>query len=243
MRLKFWVGIFVSVGLLAFLFFGKVDFHLLGLHIHYSGIDFPRLWSAIKEVDPWYLAAASALNIAFYFVRAVRWRYLMDPVKPRIPIGSLFSATMIGFMANNVLPARLGEFVRAYALARREEVAMGSTFATIVVERLFDGMSVLLLMIISLATLPPEIASGPAAATIRKAGTVSLVGYLGVMAFLAYFLYRPHTFSNTVRAVIRPVSENWAEKAAYMADSFMLGLGVVKQARLLLPILFYNAVH
>ena len=243
MRLKFWAGIAVSVGLLAFLFFGRVDFHVLGVHVHYSGIDFPRLWATIKEVNPWYLAAAALLNLAFYVVRSVRWRYLMDPVKPRIPVGSLFSATMIGFMANNVLPARLGEFVRAYALGKREDVAMGSTFATIVVVRLFDGMSVLLLMIVSLATLPSSIASGPAAATIKKAGTLSLVAYLGVIVFLGYFLYRPHIFSNGVRAVLKPVSEGLAEKAAYMADSFMLGLGVVKQARLLLPILFYNALH
>jgi uncharacterized protein (TIRG00374 family) len=228
MRLKFWLGIAVSAGLLVFLF---------------SRIDFHRLWEAIKAVDPYYLAAAAAVNLAFYLVRALRWRYLMDPVKKDVPLGSLFSATVIGFMANNVLPARLGEIVRAYVLGRREDVPKSSAFATIVVERIFDGMSVLFLLIIVLSFMPPEISGGTLAATMRKAGLISLALYFVVIFGIAYLLYRPDDLSRIVRFVISPVSARWAEKAEHLAVRFMVGMGVARKPRLLALILFYSAVH
>jgi len=228
MKVKVWLGVLVSLGLLVYLF---------------SKIDLARLWSIIKTVDPYYLAAVAFLSVAFLWVRALRWRYIVYPVKKDVPVGRLFSATMIGFMANNVLPARLGEFVRAYALGRSEDVSKSAVFATIVVERLFDGMSVLLLLIYALAFLPPEVATGGVAATIRTAGEISLVAYGAVITVLVYFLYRPDTLDRAVRAVIGPFSKGFAEKASVMAGSFITGLGVVKDKRLLSLILFYSAVH
>lgn len=228
MRLKFWLGTAVSLGLLVFLF---------------SRIDFARLWETIKSVDPWYLAAATVTSISFFLVRAIRWRYLMDPVKPDLSVGSLLSATMIGFMANNVLPARLGEFVRAYALGRKESVPAGSVFATIVVERLFDGMSILLLMIYVLAFMPEGVAGGEVAATMRKVGMLSLAAYVGAICVLWYFQSSPETLKNIVRRTVGVFSEDLGAKAAHLAGSFVTGLGVVKDVRLLSLIVFWSAVH
>jgi uncharacterized protein (TIRG00374 family) len=228
MKIKVWLGVLVSLALLVYLF---------------SKIDIGRLWSVIKTVDPYYLAAVSALSLFFFWIRALRWRYLMEPVKKAIPVGKLFSATMIGFMANNILPARLGEFVRAYVLGHSQDVSKSSVFATIVVERLFDSMSVLLLLIYTVAFLPPNIATGAAAANIRRAGEVSLVLYVAAIALLVYFLYHPRTLVTWVRTLIRPISPGMSEKAAYMAESFMAGLSVVKSPRLLALILFYTALH
>lgn len=228
MRLKFWLGMAVSLGLLVFLF---------------SRIDIARLWDTIKSVDPYYLAAAIVTSMSFFPVRAIRWRYLMDPVKPGLSVGSLLSATMIGFMANNVLPARLGEFVRAYALGRREGIPSGSVFATIVVERLFDGMSILLLMIYVLAFMPEGVAGGEVAAAMRKAGMVSLAAYVAAICVLWYFQGRPETLKGLVRKAVGVVSENLAGKAAHLAGSFITGLGVVKDGRLLGLIVFWSAVH
>ncbi|MBI5695143.1 MAG: flippase-like domain-containing protein [Nitrospirae bacterium] len=228
MRLKFWLGTAVSLGLLVFLF---------------SRIDIARLWDTIRSVDPWYLAVATVTSISFFLVRALRWRYLMDPVKPGLSVGSLLSATMIGFMANNVLPARLGEFVRAYALGRKEDVPAGSVFATIVVERLFDGMSILLMMIYVLAAMPEDVAGGDVAATMRKAGMVSLAAYVVMIVVLWYFQGNPETLKNLVRRTVGAFSENLGAKAAHLAGSFVTGLGVVKDVRLLSLIVFWSAVH
>jgi len=227
MKHKFWIGVAVSAGLLVFLF---------------SRIDIGMLWETIKSVDPYYLAITQVLVVFFFWIRAVRWRYLMDPVKAGVPVGSLFSATMIGFMANNVLPARLGEFVRAYSLGRHEEVPKSSVFATIVVERLFDGLSVLFIVIVALAFMPPDIA-GSAAGTLRKVGIVSMAAYAVVIATLGFFMWRPELPGRIAAAVAGLFSKGLAAKASGLADSFMSGLGVVKKPRLLWRILFYTAVH
>lgn len=218
----------VSAGLLVFLF---------------SKIDFVRLWTVIKSVNPWLVAAAALLNLLFFIVRAVRWRYLMEPVKKGVSLMDLLSATMIGFMANNVLPARLGEFVRAYALARREDLPKSSVFATIVVERLFDTMSVLLLLVVVLAYMPKDIAGGSLAGTFRSTGLISLCVYAGAIAVLAFFVYKPQTVTRGIFMVLSPFSARLADKAAELAGMFATGLGVVRNPKLLFLILFYSALH
>lgn len=228
MKLKFWIGATVSVGLLVFLF---------------SKVDFRTLWAVMKAADPVYVAAATVINLVFFGVRAVRWRYLLAPVKKDVPIGGLLSATMIGFMANNVLPARLGEVVRAYAIGHRESLPASSAFASIVVERLFDSMSVLLLLVYVLVFLPPQVAGGEAAAAIRKAGIISLVAYIALVAVIVALVMAPERFTRMVRAACGIFSGSLAEKAGAMAEKFAHGLGVVKDPRLLLLILFYSALH
>ena len=104
--LKFWLGIAVSVFFMALLF-NKIDFRLLG--------------AALRSADYLYILLAVCFTFINYFLRAVRWRYLLISEKT-IPLSSLYPATIIGYMANNVLPARLGEFVRAYILAHREQL-------------------------------------------------------------------------------------------------------------------------
>src|SRR5262249_26152989 len=80
-----------------------------------------------------------------FWLTAVRWRILLGSTK-RIGLHRLFGVTLIGFMANNVFPARIGEFVRAYALGRSESLAAPLAFATIVIERIFDGLTLLLFL-------------------------------------------------------------------------------------------------
>lgn len=227
MNVKFWIGLALSAGLMVFLF---------------TRIDLSMLWESLKTVDPVFLVLSVAVVIFFFWIRAVRWRYLTEPVKRGIPVGSLFSATMIGFMANNVLPARLGEFVRAYALGRREDLPKSPVFATIVVERLFDGMSVLLLMILALALMPPEVAGG-VSGTLRKVGAGSLVLYAFIIAALVLSVKRPKLPGRWAGALIRPFSAGLAEKASGLAGSFVKGLDVVKAPRLLGMILLYTAIH
>lgn len=228
MKFKFWLGTIISIGLLVFLF---------------SKVDFRTLWAVMRAADPLYVTAAIVTNIFFFGVRAVRWRYLLAPVKKNVPVGALFSATMIGFMANNVLPARLGEVVRAHALGRRGNLSTSSVFASIVVERLFDSMSVLLLLVYVLAFLPPQVAGGEAAAAIRKAGIISLGAYFVLVAVIVALVMAPERFTRMVRAACGIFSYGLAEKAGAMAGKFAHGLSVVKDPRLLLLILFYSALH
>ena len=111
-----------------------------------------------------------------FWLTAIRWQVLLRPVK-RVGIHRLFAITMIGFMANNVLPARLGEFVRAYALGRSEALPPSLPFATIVIERIFDGFTLLLFLVGGLSFLQPS-------RTLLWAAALTCVLYLGILGGL-----------------------------------------------------------
>lgn len=122
---KTWLGIAISVAALWYAM---------------QGVDWHQAREALVQAD------RSLLFIVFIFtplvnvvVRAFRWQLLLSP-SVDVRFSSCASATAIGLMANNVLPARIGEFVRAYALAKREDVPTGTTLGAMFVERLLDGL-------------------------------------------------------------------------------------------------------
>jgi uncharacterized protein (TIRG00374 family) len=132
-------GIVISLGLLAFLFYK---------------VDFLELANALKGANYWWLIPNIILIMVTMVFRAYRWKHMVAPIKP-IGIPRLFSITMIGFMANNVLPFRLGEFVRAYSLADKEQVSKSASLATIFVERMvFDLLALLIIFGVVLMISP-----------------------------------------------------------------------------------------
>ncbi len=96
-----------------------------------------ELASNIRSANPLWLAGAGALTVTGYWLRAVRWGEILSP-EARVTRGRLFATTMVGFLAINTLPARLGELVRAYALARSERIKTGTVLGSVVIERIFD---------------------------------------------------------------------------------------------------------
>ena len=125
-RWKAWVGVAISAAAIWWAVRG-VEWGLVG----------PALRNARWELLALVFLLAPVVNIG---VRAVRWRITLWPVR-RLPVSSCASATAIGLFANNVLPARIGEFVRAYALARRERVPTATAFGGLFLERMFDGFA------------------------------------------------------------------------------------------------------
>lgn len=99
----------------------------------------------IKDVNLAYLGLSAALSISAVWFRAWRWRYLL-PESSRVRSSNLFAATMIGYMANNLLPLRIGDIARAYVGARREQASASAFFATLVVEHLLDIFTILLML-------------------------------------------------------------------------------------------------
>ena len=118
----------------------------------FRGMDFPTLGRALAKADPLCLAGVVLAALITYLLRAWRWGYLLAPMA-RVPLGELFSATCIGFMTGLVVP-RAGEIVRPYLVARRHPVSISAGFATIILERLFDLLTVLILFALYLFALP-----------------------------------------------------------------------------------------
>lgn len=131
--------------------FGKKT-NLLGLVLSavclviiFRKLDLAQLWGAVSAVRLDILLLAVLVFLTTFLVRTFRWQVLLRPTR-HVRYPRLLSVVMIGYMANNVLPARLGEFVRAYVLSRKEGVRKSSSLATIFIERIFDGLSLLFIL-------------------------------------------------------------------------------------------------
>jgi hypothetical protein len=212
---KLWFGIAVSLFFMALLF-KKIDFKLLG--------------EALRSADYRFVFLATCCTFVSYFLRAVRWRYLLISEKI-IPLSSLYSATIIGYMANNLLPARLGEFVRAHSLAQREQLKTPAVFASLVIDRLFDGFTVLLMLLLTLYTIELPVGMEDAALALRGGGVIMFLLYCAVMLFL--YLLKLHTMRtlSTVGYVMKPFPKRFSDTLIPLLGSFIGGIRLSPRKR------------
>ena len=124
---RFWLGLLIS------LFF---------LYLSLRGVKVREAIDALRSANYLYLIPGFVLYFIGVWMRSMRWGVLLRPIKS-LTARQLFPTVVIGYMANNILPARLGELVRAYILGEQEHISKSSTFATIIVERMFDGLSMI----------------------------------------------------------------------------------------------------
>jgi len=192
---------------------------LIGLGFLYMAgrkVDFTLMWEAFTKVNYWFVLLAIPVIFLSHFLRALRWRFLMSPIK-RVDLASLFSALLIGYMANILMPAHLGELLRAYVLGKKRGVSASSTFATIVVERIIDVFALLLLMVFAILLYPfPD--------WINKAGYAMLVGTAGLFLFLVLLKNHFAFFERFLKILFRPLPKGLQEKLGRGIKSFVVGI-------------------
>ncbi len=188
-------------------------------------IDMTELRAALQDVNYFYFIPAILFTVLSYFIRAIRWRFLLQLVE-KIAINHLFSATMIGTMANFIFPARLGEFVRAYVLGEKTGVRKSTAFATIVVERIFDGLTILLFLVVILVAFP-----FPFPQWIQRAFYLSFALYIIALAGLILFSLFPQKFMGWIRVPLKMLPEKFREKIMHMVESFTHGLEIFKSRK------------
>jgi glycosyltransferase 2 family protein len=134
---QFWVGVVISA----------VFIWLAVRHLNLT-----EFWKAITHADYWWILPGVAVYFVAVWARAWRWHYLLKPIKS-IKTKVMFPITCIGYMGNNIYPARAGEVLRAVVLKRREGVPISASLATIIVERIFDGVVMLAFVFVNLTQL------------------------------------------------------------------------------------------
>jgi uncharacterized protein (TIRG00374 family) len=185
-------------------------------------IDFDEMGKALGTANYWYVIPAVACTFLGYVIRTIRWSVLLSPTK-RISIPNLFPLLMIGFMANNVLPARIGEFVRAYNLGAKEGISKSAGLATVVLERLFDGIT-LILFIAILSLLCPLPGWG------SELAVISALVFAAAFVVLVLLLIRKDFALSILNLILRPLPKRIASRAEGMASLFVVGLDVLKGA-------------
>ncbi|MCI0475049.1 MAG: flippase-like domain-containing protein, partial [Anaerolineales bacterium] len=169
-----------------------------------------------------YLLPALALYFIGVGVRAVRWHFLLRPIKP-IPSRALFPPVVIGYMANDILPARMGEIVRAYILGQQENVSKAATLVTIVVERVFDGLTMLTFIVAGTFVL--NFADAELNARLRVVGAL-FIGAIVAFALLAGMPRRAERIANFF--IQRIPSESLRARASALTRALLDGLGVLR---------------
>ena len=214
------------------------------------------LWLTLRGEnlgDVWGILATSSIGwwiacvvtaTAIFPLRARRWQAILAPLGERIPVAPLWHATAIGMMVNNVFPARAGEFARAFALSRsRPEVKFTAAFASLVVDRLFDGTVVIGLLLV--ATLDPRFPTdatvfGWTAGQIAMTAAVFLGGVLVVLGGLVLF---PVQIIGLAERTVGRVWRAGGAKVRGLLEAFASGLGVLRSGMLVLEVLWWTLLH
>jgi uncharacterized protein (TIRG00374 family) len=205
----------------------------------FRGEDPAAIMADLRRANPWWMLLAVVLVTMTYPIRALRWKVLLEPVQPGTRFGHRFAAVNIGFMANNLLPARVGEFARAYALSRVTPATASGAFGTLVVERFLDAMIILSLTVFALMSpgFPREaVGDGPVGLALK----VGAVGAAILMVGLIVLLIWPRP---VVRLVSRFATKLPADMSRLIVDAleaFLEGLGVLQNPRLLVKALLWT---
>ena len=211
---QLWLSLAVSALLLVLLVFS---------------IDARELVTVLREANYLYVIPAIGLYFVAVYFRAARWRYLLSPLGA-IPVGRLYPVVIIGYAANNLLPARLGELVRAYYLAQREPVSGSAALATIGVERIYDGLT---LLAFGTATAPlllllgefDEAGSAYRTTALLISAAIGVV-FLAALASVTLLATRPGLVRGIDR-LLNLLPARVSPKLIELAHGFILGLSIL----------------
>lgn len=204
---RFWLGLIVSLILLVFVFYQT---------------DPSKILDSLSKAQYGYLIPALVLYFIGVWIRAVRWHFLLRSIKP-IPSGALFRTVVIGYMANDILPFRAGELVRAYVLGAQESVSKAATLVTIVVERVFDGLTMLTFIVAASFWL--NFGDDALALRLRLVGALFIVA----IAALAILAGMPRRVERIADFFLRRVpAESMRTRAAGLMRSLLEGLGALR---------------
>lgn len=207
MRIKFFLGLLISA---------------LFIFLAFRGIDYPLMLAALRHANYWWLLPSVLAMFFSHWLRAVRWRYFMEPIK-RVDTPALFAATMIGYYGNNVFPLRAGEVLRAYSIGKAAGVSRMASFATIVVERLIDIFSLLLLLAVSVGFHDyPR--------WIEKGAWLLFFGTVASTVFMIFLMRRTAQTLRFVERILSPFPPRVREMVLKLLRSFLEGFGIFQKS-------------
>jgi uncharacterized protein (TIRG00374 family) len=123
------------------------------IYLALPGLHLPEVWASLRTANYWWILPGVAVYFVGLWARTWRWHYMLRPLKP-VPLVRLFPLVCIGYFGNNVYPFRAGELIRSYVLKRTEGIAFMSSLATVFIERIFDGLVMLLFVFLALPFVP-----------------------------------------------------------------------------------------
>lgn len=217
-RWQFWLGVAISI---FFLYFAL------------RGLQLGDVWQEMLKANYWWLIPGIIVYFMGVWARAWRWHYLIRPIKS-VPTVRMFPIVCIGYMGNNIYPARMGEVLRAVILKQQEDVAISASLATIVVERIFDGVVMLSFIFVNLSELA-KLTGGAGVIgdisiqQIAIIGTLAFGGALVIFFLVAIFPEYAKIVAQKMANIIIPV--RYRDSALGTVDKFLSGLAFLRSPR------------
>ncbi len=207
-RWVFWVGVLISVALLI---------------VALGGLNLSEVWLDLQQANLIWLAPGVSVYFVSVAVRSWRWGYLLRPARP-LSIRQLYSVVVIGYMGNNIYPARIGELLRAYVLRRRHDVPMAFSLSTVFLERIIDGLVMAAFVLIGLPRVPNL---APQVLNVVAVLSVLLVAAISVFFALAL---APHTAEKLAGAVINTLApRRFRPRLMAFASRFVQGAQALRR--------------
>jgi uncharacterized protein (TIRG00374 family) len=198
----------------------------------FRGISFREVGQALIHANPPLIVLAIVIYIVGYLMRTLRWSLLLKPVR-RIRANHLFWPMMIGFFANNVLPLRMGEVVRAHICGKKFEISRTSSLGSIFLERICDTLAFLTTFLISSLFLPfPRYMENGA----------WLLGSGCIAAVVSVMIIRAH--ESRFHAIVNrfPLPEFWKERIKHLAGHFIHSTSGVTQPRYVIEAMILSLI-
>ncbi len=210
---QFWLGVLISVA-----------FIWLALR----GLRLDQFWGVVQSANYWWLIPGVAVYFVAVWVRAWRWHYLLRPIKS-IPTTKVFPVIAIRYMGNNVYPARAGEVLGAVILKRKEGVSVSASLATIVVERIFDGVVMLGFVFVNLPELAKLTADSGFVGNIQQVAVIGTGIFLGaLLIFLLAAMFPAVTIRVGSWFIDRILPERTRPQVTALMHRFLDGLASLR---------------
>ena len=224
---QFWLGVLISI---------------LVIWLALRGLRLDEFWGAIQKANYWWLLPGIAVYFVGVWVRAWRWHYLLGPIK-KIPTKTMFPITTIGYMGNNIYPARAGEVLRAVILKRQEVVSVSASLATIIVERIFDGVVMLAFVFVNLPELAKLTGSSGFVGNIQQVAVIGTGIFLGALAVFLLAAMFPHkTAKIGLWMIERFTPKHLHEKIISIMNKFLNGLESLRSPFNVLMVFFTSVI-
>ena len=215
---------------------------ILFIWLALRGLRLDEFWGAIQKANYWWLLPGIAVYFVGVWVRAWRWHYLLGPIK-KIPTKTMFPITTIGYMGNNIYPARAGEVLRAVILKRKEGVSVSASLATIIVERIFDGVVMLAFVFVNLPELAKLTGSSGFVGNIQQVAVIGTGIFLGALAVFLLAAMFPHkTAKIGLWMIERFTPKHLHEKIISIMNKFLNGLESLRSPFNVLMVFFTSVI-
>ncbi len=224
---QFWLGVFISV-----------SFIWLALR----GLKLNEFWETVRQAQFIWLLPAIGVYFIGVWVRAWRWHYLLKPIK-EIPTKTMFPITTIGYMGNNIYPARAGEVLRAVILKRKEGVSVSASLATIVVERIFDGVVMLAFVFVNLSELAKLTSASGFVGNIQQVAIIGTGVFIGALIiFLLAAMFPQATAKLGLWFIERLTPKRFHERIIRIMSRFLDGLASLRSPFNVLMVFFTSVI-